>query len=194
MWQVIYQILLSLNVIVAVLRLLPYLSVSRPFGVLVITVEEMVSDLMQFLQLFVVVVIGFSLACTGLAEGDIKVFSDGDWIPPTADAPLDGTPLSSVPLSSVPLSDKPLRRRALKGGVRRPRAVQSSRACRHKIVHEPCDTYNPRPAIHDVTAHAWRAQAGWISTTATLGQVAGRARAPRSCCRSGRSSARSTSK
>ena len=111
MGQVVYQLILSLDVIVAVLRLLPYLSVSRPFGVLVIIVEQMTSDLLQFLQLFIVVVVGFSLACTGLADGDIKVFYDG--VPSVADAHLGDVPLRS----DAPLGDAHLQRRALKGGI-----------------------------------------------------------------------------
>ena len=62
----VYQLLLSLDVIILSLRTINFRSASMDFGVLVIMIENMVGDLVLFLELFVLVSVGFMGAFVGL--------------------------------------------------------------------------------------------------------------------------------
>eukprot|EP00316_Scyphosphaera_apsteinii_P022830 CAMPEP_0119346800 /NCGR_PEP_ID=MMETSP1333-20130426/108193_1 /TAXON_ID=418940 /ORGANISM="Scyphosphaera apsteinii, Strain RCC1455" /LENGTH=1308 /DNA_ID=CAMNT_0007359319 /DNA_START=65 /DNA_END=3991 /DNA_ORIENTATION=+ len=64
-----YQLTLAVNSILICVRTLLYRSHSYDVGVLVIMIRRMISDLQIFMEMFLFVVIGFSLAFHGLYKG-----------------------------------------------------------------------------------------------------------------------------
>jgi len=61
-----YQVIISLKTIVVCFQSLTYLSVYKPLGVLIIMVEEMIQDVLNFILLFMVVTFAFMLGMVGL--------------------------------------------------------------------------------------------------------------------------------
>ena len=62
----IYQLIISIDVIILSLRTVSFRSTKHDFGLLVIMVEQMVGDLILFIELFLLVSVGFMLAFVGL--------------------------------------------------------------------------------------------------------------------------------
>lgn len=60
-----YQVMLSLNILVITVLVLPYMSEWKDFGVLTIIIQEMVVDLATWSLLLVLVMLGFSLCLLG---------------------------------------------------------------------------------------------------------------------------------
>jgi len=65
-----YQMIISVKTILIFMQTLPYLSVYKPLGVLVITSTRMVSDVVNFLLLFAVITLSFCLGFMGLQSAD----------------------------------------------------------------------------------------------------------------------------
>ena len=77
---------LTINVIFVVFRITQYRSVSKPFGVLIITLEAMMVDIVVFMEVFACVTGGFMLAFKGLTgshllHDDVPLW-DQDWYGP----------------------------------------------------------------------------------------------------------------
>ena len=65
----VYQTTISLDVVLVMMRLLTFFSVSQNFGVLVIMLGQMVSDIKNFFQLLLVIILAFCLAFLGMSHG-----------------------------------------------------------------------------------------------------------------------------
>ena len=72
---IVYQVTISLDVIVMSLELLSFASVNFHFGVLVIMVTDMLQDMISFLQLFGLVIFAFSLSFLGLSDSTSTVIA-----------------------------------------------------------------------------------------------------------------------
>uniref|UniRef100_A0A7S3AMF8 TRPM SLOG domain-containing protein n=1 Tax=Haptolina ericina TaxID=156174 RepID=A0A7S3AMF8_9EUKA len=73
-----YQVGSSLNAIVISLELLPFITrLHREFGVLVIMVEQMIYDVLLFLEFFIVMCIAFTIAFFGVGRAGMHEF-DGE--------------------------------------------------------------------------------------------------------------------
>jgi len=80
---IIYQEVISLDVILVSLELLSFLSVMRHFGVLVIMITGMVQDMVSFFQLFALIIVAFSLSFIGLSStADVEETALKEWETP----------------------------------------------------------------------------------------------------------------
>ena len=81
-----YQLVVSLDVIVVSMRTVAFRSTDMSFGVLVIMVEQMIGDLILFVELFALVSFGFMLAFVGLIPWSPEKweYDDPDGIQPLA--------------------------------------------------------------------------------------------------------------
>jgi len=67
-FYIIFQVTLSCAVVIISIRTIDFRAVSQDFGVLVIMVERMINDLILFIELFVLIILGFVLSFVGLSE------------------------------------------------------------------------------------------------------------------------------
>jgi len=75
-----YQVVSSLNAIVISLELLPFITrLHREFGVLVIMAEQMLYDVLLFLEFFVVMAIAFTIAFFGMGRAGMHDYSEDVW-------------------------------------------------------------------------------------------------------------------
>ena len=61
-----YQVVIAIKVLQVGLDTLKFMSVSKPLGILIITIGDMIHDLLVFVQLFLVVTGAFMFAGTAL--------------------------------------------------------------------------------------------------------------------------------
>ena len=64
-----FQIITSLNALIHSLELLPFLNrVHQPFGVMYICIEQMMVDLVRFMELYLIVFLAFSITMIGFSN------------------------------------------------------------------------------------------------------------------------------